>query len=574
MPAKLLFSVLFFISSLSWAAETNVCPRPSAGSTVTDPVDLHSSNGALKVELEYHTSRDEQGHLRFCFLTKDGGLSPNLRLKPGDELVLNLKNDVPASTSTQEMSGHAMHAGCTSGPLNASATNLHFHGLVIAPTCHVDDTLNTALQPSESFEYKFKIPKDQPPGVYWYHPHIHGFAKAQILGGASGALIVEGLESVNPEIRGLPERVFVVRDQDLVNPDAAPLAIPGLPPPMVFKDPEGDIINTGTGTGKPAKDLSINYVPVPFPDYRPAVITMRPSEKQFWRMLNASAITYVDVQVLYGEQPQALQLIAIDGISLNHEHPVTEVDKWRSHILLPPAGRAEFVVTGPSVGMDARLVTRSVDTGPVGDNDPVRPLATIKVDSNAAEPQSKLSRARAAIAQTHYIPLRNVKPARQRLLYFSERPQDPNNPGSPTQFFLTVDGQTPQQFDHNSALPNITVHRGEVEDWTIENRSKELHAFHIHQTHFQLLEWNGVPVNEPFLRDTINVSYWHEKATVYPSVKIRMDFRDPKIIGTFPYHCHLLEHQDGGMMGLIRVLPSSNESVNTSKISSSVNFGK
>ena len=290
---------------------------------------------------------------------------------------------------------------------------------------------------------------------------------------------------------------------------------------------------------------------------------MRPSEKQFWRVLNASALTYVDLQVLYSDRPQPLDLIAVDGISLNHERPATELNKWRNHILLPPAGRAEFVLTGPAAGVNAQLVTRSVDTGPVGDNDPVRPLAAIKVDANAPEPSSILSRAKPPVSRMDYVPLGKVKPVRQRLLYFSEKPQDPNNPGSPVQFFLTVDGQTPQQFDHNSTLPNITVHAGDVEDWTIENRSKELHAFHIHQTHFQLLEWNGVPVSEPFLRDTINVPYWRERAMVYPSVKIRMDFRDSKLVGTFPYHCHLLEHQDGGMMGLIRVEPRAGSKTKT-----------
>jgi FtsP/CotA-like multicopper oxidase with cupredoxin domain len=69
-----------------------------------------------------------------------------------------------------------------------------------------------------------------------------------------------------------------------------------------------------------------------------------------------------------------------------------------------------------------------------------------------------------------------------------------------------------------------------------------------------LVEWNGVPLDEPFLRDTINVAYWDGKSGQYPSVKLRMDFRDPNIVGTFVYHCHLLEHEDGGMMGVIRVV--------------------
>ena len=118
--------------------------------------------------------------------------------------------------------------------------------------------------------------------------------------------------------------------------------------------------------------------------------------------------------------------------------------QWRKHILLPPAGRAEFIVTGPAPGVAAKLVTRSIDTGRVGDNDPVRPLATIIATQDAAQPRSKLPATSAAMAAPRYVALHKVKPARQRLLYFSERPKDPSDPNSPTQFFLTVDGQEPQ----------------------------------------------------------------------------------------------------------------------------------
>ncbi|MGA9630659.1 MAG: multicopper oxidase domain-containing protein, partial [Candidatus Acidiferrales bacterium] len=144
---------------------------------------------------------------------------------------------------------------------------------------------------------------------------------------------------------------------------------------------------------------------------------------------------------------------------------------------------------------------------------------------------------------------------RTRTLYFSEQPHDPNDPNSHTDFFITVEGQTPKVFDPSDRTPDIIAQQGDVEDWVIENRTRELHAFHIHQLHFMLVEWNGVPVDEPLLRDTINVAYWDGKSKQYPSVKLRMDFRDPNIVGTFVYHCHLLEHEDGGMMGVIQVLP-------------------
>ncbi len=119
---------------------------------------------------------------------------------------------------------------------------------------------------------------------------------------------------------------------------------------------------------------------------------------------------------------------------------------------------------------------------------------------------------------------------------------------------LTVEGQPEEPFDPQSVAPNIIARQGDVEDWIIENRTQEVHAFHIHQIHFMLLDWFGLPVNEPFLCDTVNVPFWDGKSKVYPVIKVRMDFRDPNAVGTFVYHCHILEHEDGGMMGTIRVV--------------------
>ena len=153
-----------------------------------------------------------------------------------------------------------------------------------------------------------------------------------------------------------------------------------------------------------------------------------------------------------------------------------------------------------------------------------------------------------------------MQPTRTRRLYFSEKLDDPKDPNSPTTFYLTVEGQAPAPFDPHSSVPNVVVHQGDVEDWIIENRSREVHDFHIHQVHFLMLEWFGIPINEPFLRDTINVPFWDGKTVQYPTVRLRMDFRDPNAIGLFPFHCHLLEHEDGGMMGLIRVEPAEKPS--------------
>jgi FtsP/CotA-like multicopper oxidase with cupredoxin domain len=525
---------------------------------VAEPEDLRSQNGVLRVDLAYRNVRDADGQMRYCYVSKDGGEAPTLRVTPGDLLILRLKNEETLAQLPSEGKPHmhSMPGGCTSGEMNAESTNVHFHGLTVPPVCHQDDVLHTMIQPSDRpFEYRFKIPVDEPPGLYWYHPHIHGLTKTQVLGGASGALIVEGIERANQALAGLPERVFVIRDQDLVNPDAEPVKTDSMPPPLVIRDAEGDILNTGTGGGKPAKDLSINFVPVAYPTYPPATIAIRPSEKQLWRVLNASAITYLDVQMLVENRPQMMAVVSLDGIPINENGMAENRIIWESHVLLPPAGRVEMIVKGPPEGAHASFVTRTVDTGPAGENDPTRPLATIVAASNAPEPRTRLTPSPSPLPGATSVWLGDVKPARTRALYFSEKPHDPNNPNSPTDFYITVEGQEPKLFDPNNMNPDIVVQQGDVEDWVIENRSQELHAFHIHQIHFMLVEWNGVPLDEPFLRDTINIAYWDGKSRQYPSVKLRMDFRNPNTVGTFVYHCHLLEHEDGGMMGVIQVVP-------------------
>jgi FtsP/CotA-like multicopper oxidase with cupredoxin domain len=411
------------------------------------------------------------------------------------------------------------------------------------------------IQPGEAaFEYRFRIPVDEPPGLYWYHPHIHGFSTRQVLGGASGALIIEGIERAEPQTAGLPERVLVIRDQDLANPDAPPSKDEPVVPKM-FIDRDGDAANNGTGFGKPAKDLSINYVPVPYPDYPPASITMRPDERQLWRVVNASAITYLNLALIVQKRPQSLGLVALDGVPLSANGNPSNAVEWRDHIGLAPGGRAEFIVNGPPAGMRGVFVTRTVDTGQGGENDPNRALSSVIASDAAPEPRSRLPASAQPLAAAARPWLGEVTPVRVRKLYFSEKLTNPADPNSATEFYITVDGETPKPFDPASSRPDIVVRQGDVEDWIIENRSTELHAFHIHQLHFLLLDWSGVPVNEPFLRDTVNVPYYNSTMLQYPSVRLRMDFRDPNIVGTFVYHCHLLEHEDGGMMGIVRVDP-------------------
>jgi FtsP/CotA-like multicopper oxidase with cupredoxin domain len=555
-------SAVLFCAHL--AAASDPCQQPPPGSVLSEPVDLHSENGRLAVALTIHNFTVPDGSTRYCYLDSQGNQAPNLRLHAGDLLTLTLKNDLAAidhrrSAMSAEHIGHQSNGACAAAPMNATSTNLHFHGLTVPSLCHQDDVLNTLIASGgKPFEYQFRIPDNQPPGVYWYHPHVHGFTNTQVLGGASGAMIIEGIEDANHKLAGLPERVLVIRDQDVLNPNAPPAKSEPVLPKMLI-DQDGDSANTGTGFGRPAKDLSINFVPVPYPDYPPATIKMKPEKRELWRVLNASAVTYLNLAVLFGRTPQPLGLVALDGVPLNQGAAKAGGDEphWLSHLGVPPGARVEFIMQSPPAGTPGLLVTRTVDTGPGGENDPNRALAKIEISDDAANPRSTLAASPKNLPPSKLPWLGDETPVRTRRLYFSEKLADPNSPPSAVEFYLTVDGQKPEVFSPETSMPNIVAKQGTVEDWIIENRTQELHAFHIHQLHFMLLDYQETPVNEPFLRDTVNVPFLKGKNLTYPSVRLRMDFRDPNAVGTFVYHCHLLEHEDGGMMGLIRVEPAN-----------------
>ena len=173
--------------------------------------------------------------------------------------------------------------------------------------------------------------------------HPHGFSEGQVWGGASGALIVEGIEHVNP-VSGLPERVLILRDQLI-----------------------GGHVENSQASGDeayvPSLDVSLNYVPILYPLYQPAVMTVRPGQKEFWRVLNAAADTFFDLQLLYWPNPdtqvaQPIQLIAIDGVPVGSDYASVP----RTSILLPPGARAEFIMPTPPAGMYAQFLTRSYET--------------------------------------------------------------------------------------------------------------------------------------------------------------------------------------------------------------------
>ncbi len=531
--------------ALSTDPADQICQRFATGSTLQDPPSLRSQNGLLEVTFKFQTVVDAQGLRRYCYVTDTGLETPTLHVFPGDQLIIHLRNALPASPGAPPMEnsksvsrGHMAAAAspnndCAGGVMGPDVTNLHFHGLNVPPTCHQDEVLNTLVQPSTTFDYTVQIPTDEPTGLYWYHPHAHGFSNPQVLGGATGAIVVDGIENVVPAVANLPQRVFVLRDQ----------RFPGA------HDPQG-----------PALDLSVNYVPVTEPALMPAVVQTPANTTEFWRALNASANTLLQLQYLVDGVAQPVQVVAIDGVPIGQGTGSIQTVTQMS-IALAPGGRAEFIVVTPKAGQSAQLITQKVDTGPAGSSCPARPLANIVAQSGGTGAAPRLGPVRTTVRLTRFAQVSAAAPDGRRLLYFSE------SAGQDAAYFITVQGQTPVAY-RMGADPSIVLHQGTTEDWIVENRTLEDHVFHIHQTRFHTLAINGDAVSDPALRDTIDVPHWSGSGP-YPSVKLRMDFRPANIVGTFVYHCHILAHEDLGMMAAIQVLPSGVATTSTVMTSAS-----
>ncbi len=510
-------------SFLNLAAQ---CPdRPVSGTVVNDPFSIPAQNGVLSAQMTMAHSVDGNGYTHYCYNYNAGNQvieAPTLRVNPGDQLLLKIVNRIQNDDPMKVKMQGAMpmtdspDANCgDGGAMTIDATNVHYHGMNVAPICHQDNVINTLIQPgTPGFEYKIPIPPTQPPGLYWYHPHVHGFTEFQVNGGAAGALIVQGMEKVHPEVAGLTERVFIVRQQFLV---------PWIPGPY---------------------QLTLNYQVVPVLGGAKPVIQMKPGEKQFWRVANATNQDFLPLQVIVNNQPQPLQVVALDG------YPLAQI-RTQDTIVVPPAGRAEFIVQAPPAGTtNAFFFTQDYSTGPTGNPDLQQSLAAIQLTDNANSPHMPKAPEQASPIKLRFADLAAQHPTAERRLFFSEEFGGTNGP---IQFLITVDGQKQRVFETNEK-PVITTKVGAIEDWTIENRALETHAFHMHQIHFQMLEVDGQPVANQDMRDTIDIPFWEGKGPFH-SVKVRMDFRDPTTAGTFVFHCHILLHEDLGMMHKILVEP-------------------
>ncbi len=527
------------------------CPRFQAGDVVHNPDALFSADGVLRVRFSYQTRMDAAGRTLYCFMTPEGFENPTLHISPGDHIVITVTNNTPGGMDSMAVSA----PNCGASTMNSSSMNIHFHGTNSAPVCGQDEVIKTTINSGQTFQYNVLIPADEPPGLYWYHPHIHGIAEGAVLGGASGALVVDGIQNVQPAVAHLRHRILMIRDQ-----------------PQVQGLDEG---SGGCVNDVPYQDLTVNNVPIDSFQkvaggkvrFTPAVLHMQNAEQQFWRISNSSADSILDLQVQFDGVAQTLELVAIDGVSVNSQDGTTGGTMIPiKHYRLPPAARIELLVNAPPDHVKlAQLVTTSINTGGDGDCDPTRPILTLSL---AGAPEVDEPRADDTVGDflridnrfRRFAGLATAPVAKSRLVYFDEI--------QPTTFFMAVAGQPEKVFDPN-APPAIVATQGTVEEWTVENHAKENHEFHFHQVHFLVESQDNFGVNgEPQApaivgqyADMVEVPGWDGDPThPFPSVKLRIDFRGPDI-GTFVFHCHILGHEDLGMMNIIQVVSSSAKGV-------------
>lgn len=483
MPAQrvnlLAMATLASLLMLSACGGSDGTPNFSTVETLREPDVLSSRGGVLQASLKVAEATVQVDGQAVTTIVYNGMyVPPVLRLRPGDTLRLSLSN------------------------FSATATNEHYHGLNVSPRSDlfdgtVSDNIFVHTEPGSATEYKVQIPATHHAGLYWYHSHMHGNSEAQVMGGLSGGLVIEGLLEPVPQLAGIRERILLLKDIQIGPDGRVPADI----------DPSAPTHRTVNGQTNPTMSIA-------------------PGETQLLRVANISANMYYNLSL----DGHKLYEIARDGIRRNQ--PIAF-----DQLLLPPSARTEVLVQGGAPGSYA-LKAGDINTGPQGDTVPGTTLMTV-VSQGAQRSPMVLPASLPGPSDLRGLPV-----ARKRTITFQES-ADGNT-------FYIDSGNGPVQFDPTRV--DSTIQSGTVEEWTILNPTGEWHVFHIHQTEFQIIEKNFAP--EPFigLQDTVNVDYQADASSPPGQVKVLIDFRDPNIIGRFVYHCHILEHEDGGMMAVAEVV--------------------
>jgi FtsP/CotA-like multicopper oxidase with cupredoxin domain len=466
-------------------------PEPRARSQATtpptpelliQPPETRSVNGVLDTTIIAAPGQVHLGERTFAGLLYNGAYIPQiLRARLGETLRITFRNNLTAGLDRPGYVGPV----CTG---SGSPSNLHFHGMTVSPQGDGDNVF-VHVQPGEQFQYQVRIPASgrQGPGLFWYHPHAHGFVNGQILAGLSGALVVDGIDQLFPLLHGLPERFFLIKHVKL--------------------DDESELV-------------SINGQINP-------VVALRAGELQLWRIAHIGASDFYKFSI----EGMPLYVVATDGHALSRPRKMTE-------FFIGPGERIDAIAVGPPSG-EYMMRTISFRNEAWRPAEPERQLAVINSSGEPAGAALESEILRQRVIGNQWIDSVRAAPiARRRTLVYSRT--------ADRKMFM-IDGRVIEE-----RRTDQTVKLGDTEEWTVINIDQQYHSFHIHQTPFLVTEVNGVSWHDDGLRDTFSIPPATGQG---PGIlKVVIPFTDPEIVGRFVYHCHAVDHEDKGMMGVIEVV--------------------
>lgn len=512
------------------------------GAPFQNPVEVRSENGVLNVTLDITYTQYTIAGCPVNLRSYNGApVGPTLRARPGDTLRITLKNSLPENPAD----GHGAHTDDINTPHNFNTTNLHTHGLHVSPSGNSDNVL-LAIEPQTSFEYEIKIPPDHPPGTYWYHPHNHGSVAIQVASGMSGALIIEGGLDELPAIAAAKEQTFVLQQTPY---DEAGLL--------------EDYKHFGPCTWENSRRAhTINGQLFP-------VITMAPGEVQRWRFIHSGIREQIDLE-LRGPGSDAtptitealtlptndLNEIAVDGIALGRISTWQQVD-------LAPGYRSDVLVRAPAPGTYYLVDGGGDDKALTCPDLPEQPNFLAKVVVTGAEQSMSLPTAAEVAPLLPFEPLveinSNEQPGSDGFLKVLNAKGVPDGMQRVSFSIASFPSDIPvgdRVIDLYASDRSFSFDRkrsvklGNIDVWVLETAQEPdmlyyAHPFHIHVNPFQT--WRLGPGGQPELiwRDTLMVPVG-QKQYVFTQ------YRD--YIGTFVYHCHILDHEDAGMMELVEIV--------------------
>ncbi len=488
---------------------------------------------------------------------------PAMEVFPGQRLRITVKNSLPPYDSSAWSGDHNV-------PHRLGSTNLHLHGMNIIP--HLFEPIGTSdprapmieIAPGGSKEYVFDIPPDHPPGLNWYHPHHHGSTAVQAVTGMAGGIIVKGAIDEVPEIKAAKEYLLVMQDIGLFPSDDEADVWTYLPrqnaiwqtfggnvtiynPTTHKNDPT--TLKGGFTTGdyalryyllngkpffkeahNPAPNQAVDPIPTQMP---PPRFTLAPGEVVRFRMLNACSDNYMPITI----EGHDMYLLALDGVNFPKVRPIAPTPintdpANEGQIQLAPANRAEFMIKGSATPGIYRIVQLQQDQ-----------QFLLSAQKTIAEIEITGTPVQMALPTALPIPKREyplIKPGeiqRLQVIFFADQFPGTQNPYVGIDF--TLNGQ---QYDETQV--NYVTDVGSAEEWHLvvgdsQHGGTEGHPFHIHVNSFEVISINGKMLEPGTIKDTV----WIPAES---TVIIRMRFKE--FLGKSVFHCHILPHEDTGMM--------------------------